>query len=397
MADERGRGLPPPREPRDENSFLPPVNVDGDDRSRSYQPRMSLPPIQDHAGGAPGYGHPPPLHAHYPQPQPMDPRDPRGSVNYGPSPAMANGYSRPGPPPAPGQTGQYLPPVDQRPGQYHPAAGPPDAYGRPQGPPGQYAPQGQYHYAQHPNQAPPGYADMRGGYPGQPQLQAGAPRQRTSIACKYCRRRKIRCSGYQNAPGGKCSNCVKMNQDCVFQPVSSSTSTAFVPVTALQGTIPPGTQLYGAYGQPLPGGQGPPHPGHYPTTASEYPHAMQSPSAPYPPAPYESDRRRPRDDEALPPRLPPPHHYQQDQDPRRRSPATSSTNSPGAATYSSYPPPGGNYEGGGSTPTQRASPGGGTPNQGAVNGVMSLSNVMDAPSGSSIDQNMLSRLNRPPR
>ncbi|KAK6858924.1 hypothetical protein PG995_004777 [Apiospora arundinis] len=64
------------------------------------------------------------------------------------------------------------------------------------------------------------------------------------------RRRKIRCSGYANSPGGKCTNCIKMNQECIFQSVSSSASTAFVLVSALQNGIPPGTQLFGAYGQP---------------------------------------------------------------------------------------------------------------------------------------------------
>ncbi|KAK8002302.1 hypothetical protein PG989_002021 [Apiospora arundinis] len=67
------------------------------------------------------------------------------------------------------------------------------------------------------------------------------------------RRRKIRCSGYANSLGGKCTNCTKMNQECIFQPVSSSAPTAFVLVSALQNGIPPGTQLFGAYGQPLSG------------------------------------------------------------------------------------------------------------------------------------------------
>ncbi|KAI0395177.1 hypothetical protein F5Y17DRAFT_218988 [Xylariaceae sp. FL0594] len=77
------------------------------------------------------------------------------------------------------------------------------------------------------------------------------PRQRTSIACRYCRRRKIRCSGYATTPGGKCHNCQKMNQECIFVPVSASSSTAFVPVSALPGPLPPGTQLYGSFGEPL--------------------------------------------------------------------------------------------------------------------------------------------------
>ncbi|CAM1507671.1 Fc.00g073120.m01.CDS01 [Cosmosporella sp. VM-42] len=77
-----------------------------------------------------------------------------------------------------------------------------------------------------------------------------APITRTSIACSYCRQRKIRCSGYQNAPRGKCGNCARMKQRCVFQPVSSS-STAFIPVSVVPGGAPPGAQLVSAYGQPL--------------------------------------------------------------------------------------------------------------------------------------------------
>jgi hypothetical protein len=42
-----------------------------------------------------------------------------------------------------------------------------------------------------------------------------------------------------------------MNQECIFQPVSSSSSTAFIPVSAVPSGVPPGTQLFGAYGQPL--------------------------------------------------------------------------------------------------------------------------------------------------
>ena len=209
---------------------------------------------------------------------------------------------------------------------------------------------------------------------------------------------QIRCSGYQQ--GGKCSNCIKMNQECVFQPVSSSTSTAFIPISAVQGSLPPNTQLYGAYGQPLPQSQPGSHaPQHYPPP-SEYPtHPMQSPTGNFPPASYDGrDRRRPREDELLPPRLPPPNPYPE-QDARRRSPATSSTNSPG--TYSSYPPPhvSGGYDVSGPTPTaRRGSPGNGTPNQSSTGSVMSVGNIIDGPApsraDSTIDHGMLTRLNR---
>lgn len=203
-------------------------------------------------------------------------------------------------------------------------------------------------------------------------MAQAAPRQRTSIACKYCRKRKIRCSGYQSAPGGKCQNCARMNQECVFQPVSSSSSTAFIPVSAVPGGVPPGTPLYGAYGQPLapqahpypPGApqqqqqqpppgpyyqhppQGPPPhhqapPGHPPQGV----HAHQGPPAQ---SPAESSysytsatrteegsqtgrrRRRSSEDQEESYRLPPPRVGATEEEPRRRSPAEfSSRSSPG--------------------------------------------------------------------
>jgi len=55
-------------------------------------------------------------------------------------------------------------------------------------------------------------------------LQQCTPRQRTAIACRYCRRRKIRCSGFENADDGRCLNCQRFSQDCVFTPVSSHNS-----------------------------------------------------------------------------------------------------------------------------------------------------------------------------
>ncbi|KAK5133141.1 hypothetical protein LTR08_008165 [Meristemomyces frigidus] len=120
--------------------------------------------------------------------------------------------------------------------------------------------------------------------PYQPQQQMGyppnqpAPRQRTAIACRYCRRRKIRCSGFDQSEDGRCTNCQRFSQECVFTPVSAQTQ-AFVPAHTVwrgQGP-PPNTQLYGAYGQPLP-----PH-------GSRDPYAPQQPGqqqpGQYPPPP----------------------------------------------------------------------------------------------------------------
>ncbi|SPO02468.1 uncharacterized protein DNG_05141 [Cephalotrichum gorgonifer] len=55
---------------------------------------------------------------------------------------------------------------------------------------------------------------------------------------------EIRCSGYQHAPGGRCGNCTRMNQECIFQPASSSSTAVFVHVSAVPGGIAPGTPLY---------------------------------------------------------------------------------------------------------------------------------------------------------
>ncbi|KAJ8067269.1 hypothetical protein OCU04_004630 [Sclerotinia nivalis] len=111
--------------------------------------------------------------------------------------------------------------------------------------------------------APPPYAYHDGrGYTqeqapsAQPMaFKQSAPRQRTAIACKYCRRRKIRCTGFNaDGSGGKCSNCTRFRQECIFTPVSSAQ--AFVPLEALYaakgGAVGPDQQVYGAHGQPMP-------------------------------------------------------------------------------------------------------------------------------------------------
>ncbi|KAF2737517.1 hypothetical protein EJ04DRAFT_430652 [Polyplosphaeria fusca] len=90
---------------------------------------------------------------------------------------------------------------------------------------------------------PPGY--MNHGH------QPPAPRQRTAIACRYCRRRKIRCSGFEATEDGRCSNCMRFNQDCIFTPVSAQTQ-AFVPAHTVWRGVGQPPPMYGAYGQPLP-------------------------------------------------------------------------------------------------------------------------------------------------
>lgn len=180
-----------------------------------------------------------------------------------------------------------------------------------------------------------------------------------------------------------------MNQDCVFQPVSSNASTAFVPVSALQN-IPPGTQLYGSYGQPLPGAAGP-----YQGAPPQYDQPLPSPTGSfggYPDDRSDPGRRRQRpteDDHAM--RLPPPSTFPEDGI-RRRSPSSSSSPN----HLAPYQP----------LPTQPAQPAGydnrtppprGSPSRPAAAGTssnpkMSLGSIMDT--NHDIDRGMLGRLNR---
>ncbi|KAL2758358.1 hypothetical protein ACRALDRAFT_2040562 [Sodiomyces alcalophilus JCM 7366] len=422
---------------------------------------VTLPAMQDH------YSQHQYQRGTQPPPDPrVDPRVDSRTGTYAASPNSANGY--PPPPPSGGPPTQ-LPPLqgpgprspsyaapDPRdsyyqnrqpathyseayPPDYHRQAGPPPPpparypeYGQPAAPPGArydyppHAPPPRWEYAQNPVPMP-----------------QAAPRQRTSIACRYCRKRKIRCSGYQSAPGGKCVNCSRMNQECIFQPVSSSSSTAFIPVSAVPGGVPPGTPLYGAYGQPLHPGSLPPS---GPPQAQMQPQpAQQPPQPPQPPAqtqpysqggngfyqqispsptnaypPYDAQRgvarRRPREPEEggdeL--RLPPPDPT--GDDPRRRSPAASSSNHSSPGAYASYPTSqAGLYEARGharhspgqtslaplsATSDDRHAPSAqrhsnsSTPAAPSTSSVMSLNNLVDNPSD--IDKNMLGRLNRGP-
>ncbi|KAI1092846.1 hypothetical protein F5B19DRAFT_185853 [Rostrohypoxylon terebratum] len=408
--DRRNRGQPLRHDPNDESQY-PPVPGEEDDRARVIpyhsRPQMAtstvrLPSIQDPHGtysASAGRG--------------WDPR----SSGYGPSPSSTNGYPPPptsaqvppGPAYSPPSGGAYPPPSTSHPSYlppvHAPAPDPRASYS--QDPratpyfPGYSAPNPyDFTYRQDrvtPGVYPPEYA--RGVPSGAAVMQQSAPRQRTSIACRYCRRRKIRCSGYQNSPGGKCTNCIKMNQECVFQPVSSSSSTAFVPVSALPNGIPPGTQLFGAYGQPLSGGSNLAPASGFQATNPQYDQSLPSPTGSYgsfSEERSEAGRRRPRPaDDEHGVRLPPPSTFPED-NPRRRSPSSSGSPShlqplpqlnPQQAPYAGYD---------NRTPPPRGSPSGPPAGHSTASSVMSLENIMGTgpTSNNDIDQKMLGRLNR---
>ncbi|PKS12092.1 hypothetical protein jhhlp_001388 [Lomentospora prolificans] len=472
------------------NQYPPPTG--GDDRSRhpqSSQAPVTLPPIRDPGSGyssqqsytgsplpapANGYaqGPPPPQGANgytgpqngpsslppfQPPRQGVDPRSPGYSAQgdrrdeyyqqrppYDRDPYYSGYRGHPPPPDYPRDYGRGQPP-------------PHDDYRRDHGPPRHdpnYPPRGPYEA----DYANGGHA--RNGYPPYQQappppqaapLQQAAPRQRTSIACRYCRKRKIRCSGYQNAPGGRCVNCTRMNQECIFQPVSSSSSAAFVHVSAVPGGIAPGTPLYGAYGQPLPQGPGgppqQPPPGPPPAGAPQgasyapaqavqsqqpyYPQPVRSPTDVH--SPYaESDaasasgrRRRRESEEGHERRLPPPSGHEEEL--WRRSPVSGS-GSPRSQYYPSQgplPAPPGSSAGThtppisstGPTPPQRSpatshsstpnghgsSTNGATPTPQAkalsplsagASSVMSVKSILGDSPAHDMDRNMLGRLNR---
>ncbi|KAJ5502689.1 hypothetical protein N7463_005563 [Penicillium fimorum] len=184
-------------------------------------------------------------------------------TSYPPPPDQDRAYQYP--PPAQYAPSQYPPPPQYAPSQYSPAQYPDPRYPHPQA-------MNAIHGAQDPYRLPPPpgpyRADAYGPQAGQGPYQAAAPRQRTAIACRYCRRRKIRCSGFETSADGRCSNCVRFNQDCMFTPVSSQTQ-AFVPAHTAYPHLRPGQNgpgpggrggppvLYGAHGQPLPPQQQP--------------------------------------------------------------------------------------------------------------------------------------------
>ncbi|KAI0447176.1 hypothetical protein F4803DRAFT_356373 [Xylaria telfairii] len=424
--DHLGRGHIP-RQDRYDDSQYPPVPGEEDERSRaiphhsrpqSQMASVTLPSIQDRPEiyGSPGarswdprasgYGPSPTSTSGYPPPPGSVPVPP--GTSYSPS-VGSNAYPPPGGPPYP------LPPVQPH-GQDPRSSYPPDprsqAYYGTQAPasfPNVY----EYGYRQD-RGPPPSYAQeyARSGPAGSAVITHGqsAPRQRTSIACKYCRRRKIRCSGYANSPGGKCTNCIKMNQECIFQPVSSTSSTAFVPVSALPNGVPPGVPLFGAYGQPLAAPSNYPPGANYPPSTQHYEQPLPSPtgsSGSYWEDRPENARRRHRmsDDHGV--RLPPPSTFPDDNS-RRRSPSSSSPNhlQPFQASQPQsqlqpqpqphpHPQPVPHQGLDNRTPPPNGSPSGAPASSVSGSSVMNIENIMSSNSSSNdIDRGMLGRLNR---
>ena len=242
---------------------------DQDQNRRNDQERQTSqypPPPEDHNRG--GY-----YAYHDRPPHPGDSRSPYPPID----PSRIGQYSDPR------AAGHYPPPQGWPGYSYPPPGGPPQTLQpEPMGyrglppPGGPYSPYGYYGHAPHPQPAP-------------------APRQRTAIACKYCRKRKIRCSGYEASNEGRCNNCVRFNQQCLFHPVSAQA--AFVPAQVAYGMRnrdggQPGdyrngdqpVQLYGAHGQPLG-----PHPPPAPHDGA--PHGY--PPAGYPPSGYPNGPHHP--------------------------------------------------------------------------------------------------------
>ncbi|CAK4031511.1 hypothetical protein DOTSEDRAFT_68063 [Lecanosticta acicola] len=244
---------------------------------------------------------------------------------------------------------------------------------------------------------PPPYGAGMAYPPTQP-----APRQRTAIACRYCRRRKIRCSGFDQSDDGRCTNCQRFSQECVFTPVSSQTQ-AFVPAHTVwrgQGGPPPNTQLYGAYGQPLP--QHGQNRDGYPQQQQQ----QQQQAGQYPPVPPQGYQQQPMygqqpgqqmpaqgtkrpNDEPHTPTLPPPNPGAQAQMQGYSDPSGASFASPTPSySHSSFEPYSYPYH------NQPAVRGGRPPSSGLRHTVKGNEPGQSQPERTSTDSSMVQALNR---
>lgn len=74
-----------------------------------------------------------------------------------------------------------------------------------------------------------------------------------SVKCFANNELEIRCSGSDQSEDGRCANCQRHAQECIFTPASAQVQ-AFVPAHVVygRGSDLGDVQLFGAYGQPLP-------------------------------------------------------------------------------------------------------------------------------------------------
>ncbi|KAH3983714.1 hypothetical protein HBI56_074630 [Parastagonospora nodorum] len=222
--------------------------------------------------------------------------------------------------------------------------------------------------------------------------QPPAPRQRTAIACRYCRRRKIRCSGFEATEDGRCSNCMRFNQDCIFTPVSAQTQ-AFVPAHTVWRGVGQPPPMYGAYGQPLPPASHAEAYGQQPPQQPRQQGYLPSPTAATPTPPYSSappPASQPYYTAAPPRQSSPQGAYRYEPSRASSSPHSQAPTTPGAPSgYAPLQPPPPRSDGRTPPPTSQAS---------ATRPSMRINDlVSDNGAGrSSTDSSMLNMLNRRP-
>lgn len=207
--------------------------------------------------------------------------------------------------------------------------------------------------------------------------------------------------------------------------MSSNSGTAFVPISAVPGGtggLPPGTTLYGAYGQPLRDvptasqSQSQPQPQRHFGAGADFTPSIHSPTSQYPPYDdRDANRRRTRPTDEEHPSRPPPPNYPVDEDPRRRSPTSNHSNGTPPTIYHQYQPgyeqermptPHRNSPSNGSAMPPIASPAQSHPTSSSTSNPMSLSSMVandprdrgsaasnGSSSNSNIDKDMLGRLN----
>lgn len=250
------------------------------------------------------------------------------------------------------------------------------------------------------SRAPPAHDPYRAQPPPPPNYmtshhQPPAPRQRTAIACRYCRRRKIRCSGFEATDDGRCSNCMRFNQDCIFTPVSAQTQ-AFVPAHTVWRGVGNPPPMYGAYGQPLPPAS---HGQAYGEPSRPQPYLPSPTGAPAGSSASYSSAPPPPSTQAYgyPPRQGSPQGpYPYDANRTSTSPHTQGPTTPGAPPYYPTPPsttalqpPPPRSDGTSPPPTSQAP---------SSRPSMRINDLVsdNGPSRSSTDSNMLNMLNRRP-